>query len=58
MFFGFARCLLRYSAKVTKFADFGRKKCIPVEQLFKADSPHLAGTITIKKAARGYPIRL
>ena len=29
-----------------------------MEQLFKADSPHLAGTITIEKAARGYSIRL
>ena len=43
--------------KSSNLPNFGRKKCIPVEQLFKADSPHLAGTITIEKAAREYPIR-
>ena len=41
--------------KSNQICRFCRKKCIPVEQLFKADSPYLAGTITIKKAARGYP---
>ena len=55
--FGFEKYLLRYSLIVIKFAEFSRKKCIPVEQLLKGDSPHLAGTFTIEKAARGYPIR-
>ena len=49
LIFGFAKYLLRYSAKVTKLAEFCRKKCIPVEQLFKADSPQLAEQSPLKK---------